>query len=228
MKHKVFQMIRSMDGEDIQLQLAMQCAPLIAGLKMSNLLIIPRESLPALREILEGSDIAHALLLEKGKKATLLLYCRNQLQQYLARPQILDFLRGQGYDDCSLEWFLASPSHPLSESYGKGRSLSPRDGHRSGISAGGCGRLYPQFRRAFSLTAATGRFTGNLPEKLRLFRYYENAREHLVRLGIRGQGICPKSSPVMVTRERERTTIRLWRSAKPSGSSLPGWHKKKL
>ena len=108
MKHKVFQMIRSMDGEDIQLQLAMQCAPLIAGLKMSNLLIIPRESLPALREILEGSDIAHALLLEKGKKATLLLYCRNQLQQYLARPQILDFLRGQGYDDCSLEWFLAS------------------------------------------------------------------------------------------------------------------------
>ena len=86
MKHKVFQMIRSMDGEDIQLQLAMQCAPLIAGLKMSNLLIIPRESLPALREILEGSDIAHALLLEKGKKATLLLYCRNQLQQYLARP----------------------------------------------------------------------------------------------------------------------------------------------
>ena len=42
MKHKVFQMIRSMDGEDIQLQLAMQCAPLIGGLKMSNLLIIPR------------------------------------------------------------------------------------------------------------------------------------------------------------------------------------------
>ncbi len=178
MKHKVFQMIRSMDGEDIQLQLAMQCAPLIAGLKMSNLLIIPRESLPALREILEGSDIAHALLLEKGKKATLLLYCRNQLQQYLARPQILDFLRGQGYDDCSLEWFLAS----LRIRYRNHMEKAGPFPHEMGIALGYPLEDVEGFIRNSGehfLYSGYWKVYGNLPEKLRLFRYYENAREHV-------------------------------------------------
>lgn len=186
MKHKVFQMIRSMDGEDIQLQLAMQCAPLIAGLKMSNLLIIPRESLPALREILEGSDIAHALLLEKGKKATLLLYCRNQLQQYLARPQILDFLRGQGYDDCSLEWFLAS----LRIRYRNHMEKAGPFPHEMGIALGYPLEDVEGFIRNSGehfLYSGYWKVYGNLPEKLRLFRYYENAREHLVQLVFGGR-----------------------------------------
>lgn len=186
MKHKVFQMIRSMDGEDIQLQLAMQCAPLIAGLKMSNLLIIPRESLPALREILEGSDIAHALLLEKGKKATLLLYCRNQLQQYLARPQILDFLRGQGYDDCSLEWFLAS----LRIRYRNHMEKAGPFPHEMGIALGYPLEDVEGFIRNSGehfLYSGYWKVYGNLPAKLRLFRYYENAREHLVRLVFGGR-----------------------------------------
>ena len=187
MKHKVFQMIRSMDGEDIQLQLAMQCAPLIAGLKMSNLLIIPRESLPALREILEGSDIAHALLLEKGKKATLLLYCRNQLQQYLARPQILDFLRGPGIR--RLQSGMVSGIHFASVIgiIWKGRSLSPTRWASLWDIRWRMWKALSAIPESIFSTAATGRFTGICRKKLRLFRYYENAREHLVQLVFGGR-----------------------------------------
>ena len=188
MRREIFQMIRSMDGEDIQLQLAMQCAPLIAGLKMSNLLIIPRESLPALGVILEGTDIARALLLEKGRKAALLLYSREQLQRYLALSQIRDFLRGQGYDDCSPEWFLASLRIRYRNHMEKGGAFP----HEMGIALGYPLEDVEGFIRNSGehfLYSGYWKVYGNLPEKLRLFRYYENAREHLVKLVFGGRHI---------------------------------------
>ena len=41
MSKEVFQMVEELNQEDLQTQLALQCAPLLTGIKVSNLLIIP-------------------------------------------------------------------------------------------------------------------------------------------------------------------------------------------
>ena len=44
MSKEVFQLVGEMDREDLQTQLALQCAPLLMGIKMSNLLIVPNRN----------------------------------------------------------------------------------------------------------------------------------------------------------------------------------------
>lgn len=39
MSREIFELVREMDLKNIEIQLALQCAPLITGLKVSNLLI---------------------------------------------------------------------------------------------------------------------------------------------------------------------------------------------
>ena len=41
MRQEVFEIVQKMDKDNIRTQMALQCAPLITGLKVANLLIIP-------------------------------------------------------------------------------------------------------------------------------------------------------------------------------------------
>ena len=43
MSQEVFELVQGMDLKSIETQIALQCAPLISGLKVSNLLIISAE-----------------------------------------------------------------------------------------------------------------------------------------------------------------------------------------
>ena len=49
MTQEVFRIVRGMDLKSIETQLALQCAPLITGIKISNLLIVPKEMEPLVR-----------------------------------------------------------------------------------------------------------------------------------------------------------------------------------
>ena len=42
MSQEIFELVKGMDFKKIETQLALQCAPLIMGLKVSNLFIIQR------------------------------------------------------------------------------------------------------------------------------------------------------------------------------------------
>lgn len=42
MSQEIYEIVKGMDLENIETQLALQCAPLITGLKVSNLLIISK------------------------------------------------------------------------------------------------------------------------------------------------------------------------------------------
>ncbi len=56
MSKEVFQLVGEMDREDLQTQLALQCAPLLMGIKMSNLLIVPN------RNVLDAVSYTHLTL----------------------------------------------------------------------------------------------------------------------------------------------------------------------
>ena len=82
MSRETWEIIQKMEPEDIELQLAVQCAPLITGLKASNLLNISKTGICRLKEILRDSGISLYLLKKEGDKITALLYDKERLETY--------------------------------------------------------------------------------------------------------------------------------------------------
>ena len=55
MSQETWEILCEMEADDVELQLALQCAPLITGLKISNLLTISPEGFTQVGRIVEGS-----------------------------------------------------------------------------------------------------------------------------------------------------------------------------
>ena len=52
MRQEVFEIVQKMDKDNIRTQMALQCAPLITGLKVANLLIIHQRTRNMLEQFL--------------------------------------------------------------------------------------------------------------------------------------------------------------------------------
>ena len=106
MSRETWEIIQKMEPEDIELQLAVQCAPLITGLKASNLLNISKTGICRLKEILRDSGISLYLLKKEGDKITALLYDKERLETYFQEGEVKELLFATGYEDVSLRAVL--------------------------------------------------------------------------------------------------------------------------
>ena len=102
MSQEVFELVQGMDLKSIETQIALQCAPLISGLKVSNLLIISAEDEALVRVILRRSGISFFRLLRTGEKVTFLLFRKNPLEAYLKQQEVETMLVEAGYAELSL------------------------------------------------------------------------------------------------------------------------------
>ena len=80
MSQEVYEMITRLDRERIETHLVVQCAPMISGMKVSNLLNVEKKLAPQMKQVLERSGISYYLLLESEDKATFLVYREDGLQ----------------------------------------------------------------------------------------------------------------------------------------------------
>ena len=69
MSQEVFALIREMNMKDVATQMVLQCAPLITGIKVSNLLIISKANMKKVRQILNGTHLSYVILLEMSNIA---------------------------------------------------------------------------------------------------------------------------------------------------------------
>ena len=106
MSQEVFELVKELDLSDIETQLAMQCAPVIMKLKVSNLFIISEEEIEKVKEILDGSELSSQILLVKEGKAVFLVYRQEYLREYLSEEGIRKLLRKLGYRKMELEELL--------------------------------------------------------------------------------------------------------------------------
>lgn len=83
MCQEVFQIAMSMDLKSVEMQLALQCAPLITGARISNMLMIDSTDESAMRVILRASGISHFRLAARNEKTAFLLFHRSLLEAYL-------------------------------------------------------------------------------------------------------------------------------------------------
>lgn len=203
MKSAVFDMVKKMDIDNIELQLVLQCAPVIAGIKISNLLIIKTETLFPALDILKSSHFCHFLLRKDIDKTAILLYNPEKLQEYLKQDKVAALLRQLGYEDCSLGQvlsvfrmrYLNYMEHPQEFPHEMGVLLGyPIEDVTGFMQNEGRNFLYTGYWKVYE----------NLAEKIQLFRSYELVKEQQVqmiaegvemaeiirRYGLEGKQVC--------------------------------------
>ncbi|MDD6206946.1 MAG: DUF3793 family protein [Clostridiales bacterium] len=187
MSREVFELVREMNHDDIETQLALQCAPVIVGLKTSNLLIVENGNMHKVKNILKGSVMSCYVLLASEKKTTILLYNKRKLDLFLSDGKVKELLEELGYGSTVLGDILpVFRARYEKYMYMSGGTVFP---HEMGILLGypvedvkgfiindGKNSLYTGYWKVYS----------NLAEKLQLFQKFEWAKETLVQLVSKG------------------------------------------
>lgn len=185
MGQDVFELVQEMDLKDIQTQLALQCAPLIAGLKISNLLITQNSNVWKVKQVLGNTAISCSVLLSTEKKTTLLLYREEELKASLRQPEVRTFLEGMGYGDKDFPEMI-SAFRLRYRSYIWGEREFP---HEMGVFLGYPIEDVEGFIRHSGknyLYAGYWKVYADMPAKIQLFHKFEYAKETLIRLLSKG------------------------------------------
>ena len=178
---ETFQLTGDMNMQSLEVQLVLQCAPTITGLRLSNLFIIPAEMEGALRALLRCSGISCYRLKNLGNKRVFLLYRRCALEKYLSLQQVRDILFSLGYEDLSFGGILRR----FSDRYIRYVDLGADFPHEMGLLLG-----YPweDVRGFMELGGDAALYTGywkvysDVSEKKKLFHLFDRAETHLIRL----------------------------------------------
>lgn len=106
MSDETFSIMRKLDLGGAEIQAALQCAPVLTGLKISNLLQVDKNQKNEVFRLFEGTPISCHLLYECERRIAVLLYRKNGLSAYLEREDVRDLMRTFGYYDMELNELL--------------------------------------------------------------------------------------------------------------------------
>lgn len=98
MSFDIVEIVKKMDVHSVPLQLALQCAPVISGIKISNLLTIPARNLRELSGILKKTNLSFRILYPGRERLVILIYREASLKEYLERDEVRAFIYGCNYD----------------------------------------------------------------------------------------------------------------------------------
>jgi hypothetical protein len=171
-----------MDLKSVEMQLALQCAPLITGARISNMLMIDSADESAMRVILRASEISHFRLAARNEKTAFLLFRRSLLEAYLNNSEALDILKKAGYEDFSFgkillrfkkhyEAYLNDEHKQFPHEMGLLLGY-PIEDVRGFIEHNGCGCLYSGYWKVYR----------NVPLKKKMFEDFEKAKESVIQL----------------------------------------------
>ncbi len=169
-----------MNINELKMQIVLQCSPLLAGLKISNLLITGSDDEDRVRHLFKNSGIATQGIYKDASKVTYLLYRPEELEGYLKRPKVSRLLCWLGYEQIRLyEVFDLFCSR-----YKLYRQEKKKFPHEMGLLLG-----YP-VEDVYGFIVNKGKndlYTGywkiydNLSDTLKLFEQFNQANEFMVR-----------------------------------------------
>ena len=188
MCQEVFEILQKMDMSKVETRLALQCAPVIMGIKLSNLLNIFKEDETSMRMILEKTGLHYYRLVQQKGRLTYLVFRKTELEVYLQESEVQRFLRKCGYLDMSLDGILVR----FRKRYEAGINKKMNFPHEMGVILG-----YPiedvegfiQNNGEHYLYAGYWKVYECAEEKRLLFDAYESAKEGLVLLVANGYAI---------------------------------------
>ena len=188
MSFDIVDIIKEMDVHSIPLQLALQCAPVISGIKISNLLTIPAKSLRELSVVLKKTELSFRILYPGRERLVILIYREAKLREYLAREEVMAFIYKCGYETSNISKIFTV----FVKRYMRYMELKQDFPHELGLFLGypiedvegfikenGKNYLYSGYWKVYKDTEL----------KIRLFKDYERVQTEIVRLLYEGLDI---------------------------------------
>ena len=106
MSKETLHLLLRMNHDRLETQIALQCAPLLTGVKISNLLTVTSHRKQEAAGLFEGTAVSCYMLYESREKTTFLLYLRSGLMEYLAETDVKRLIERFGYHAMKLERIL--------------------------------------------------------------------------------------------------------------------------
>lgn len=95
--------LEKMTQNKLARQLAFQCAPLLMGIKVSNIFIVNREEEQNVKTLFKESVISYEVLFKCEKRIVFFLYDKMQLQKHISEKVQKCLMRQLGYTEHDLE-----------------------------------------------------------------------------------------------------------------------------
>ncbi len=179
----------SLENRWLEIQIATQCAPLLAGLKPSNLLIIQENEKNNLDKVLRNTRFSYFRLSKTDGREVYLLYTASELMYYLTDPEVQKLLKELGHTEYGLQELLKS----IGEKYEAHQRYGTEFPHELGLVLG-----YPvvdvrgfiQHDGKNFLYSGYWKVYGNLKGTRRLFKEFGRAKEIAVELVLVGYEIA--------------------------------------
>ena len=157
-----------------------QCAPVLKGVKISNLITMKPGGWRKIRAYLKKSRIICIPLYADAEKEVLFLYRYEQLERHLKNREVREFLRGCGYE--SFE--VASVLVRLRRRYRLYAGISKEFPHELGVLLGypvGDVQGFIDNRGENSLTSRYWKVYQNPKEAERIFDLYDRVKEQALK-----------------------------------------------
>ena len=165
-----------------------QCAPVLKGVKISNLITMKPGGWRKIRAYLKKSRIICIPLYADAEKEVLFLYRYEQLERHLKNREVREFLRGCGYE--SFE--VASVLVRLRRRYRLYAGISKEFPHELGVLLGypvGDVQGFIDNRGENSLTSRYWKVCQNPKEAERIFDLYDRVKEQALKEIMCGQSL---------------------------------------
>lgn len=182
---EVFEIVQKMDISSVETRLALQCAPVITGIKQANLLIVSSEDERFVGEVLRETGIQYFCLYRKKKKCIYFVFRIKEFEAYMQKKEVAQVLLRLGYKDLSINEVITAFQKRY-EAYMQHDSCFP---HEIGLLLGypiedvegfiankGKNYLYAGYWKVYE----------NVEEKKLLFEAYESAKDGVLLLVANG------------------------------------------
>lgn len=181
MSENAFLLLQEMDLENVETQIIMQCAPVIAGLKISNLLIVGNNNSEHVKTIMHKTGLYWKELLNLNNQITFLVYQPQKLKEYLEQQNVQELMIKLGYHSCT-EQVLVDNVKKKYHDYMICRKEFP---HEMGLLLGYpvedvCGFIENNGKNF--LFSGYWKVYENMPAKKKIFLKFEQARETMLQL----------------------------------------------
>ena len=181
MSKETLDLMLSLNRQELEIQIALQCAPLLTGRKISNLLTVDRSFRSAVLGLFRSSAVSCYVLYESADRITFLLYVREKLEAYLRTEKVKKLMLEFGCSGCTLSKILYS----VSERYREHMEGNGDFHHEIGLLLG-----YPpedvigfiENRGQNPLYIGYWKVYSNLEECRKVFAGYDQAREKVIHM----------------------------------------------
>ena len=189
MCQEVLRIAQKMDQKHIETRLAVQCAPLIAGLKIANLLIVSETEASNLPMVLRKTGLVFLKLSNVNGRVTFLVFRREELRAYLEDERVHQILLRYGYEEMSFREILCRfmkryQAYAIKDENGFPHEIGlllgyPVEDVEGFIVHNGENFLYSGYWKVY----------GNVTAKKELFHRFDEAQRDIIALLAKGVGI---------------------------------------